>query len=126
MSGFDNAKVDAAFFPDGKVKSNFLINLGYGDRAGASAGVRGLHSRKRAVSHRVGWLASGSPPYDGINSDRTRGTPMEKPVVAQKAPFAVTLIPVSITGVRADGRRRSHVRRISPGHGVDAGHVHAG
>jgi CDGSH-type Zn-finger protein len=52
-----------------------------------------LHSRKRAVSHRVGWLASGSPPYDGINSDRTRGTPMEKPVVAQKAPFAVTLSP---------------------------------
>jgi 3-hydroxypropanoate dehydrogenase len=34
MSGFDNAKVDAAFFPDGKVKSNFLINLGYGDPAG--------------------------------------------------------------------------------------------
>ncbi len=33
MSGFDNAKVDAAFFPDGKWKSNFLINLGYGDNA---------------------------------------------------------------------------------------------
>ncbi len=33
MSGFDNAKLDAAFFPDGKVKSNFLINLGYGDPA---------------------------------------------------------------------------------------------
>ena len=31
MSGFDNAKVDAAFFPDGKLKSNFLVNLGYGD-----------------------------------------------------------------------------------------------
>jgi 3-hydroxypropanoate dehydrogenase len=31
MGGFDNAKVDAAFFPDGKWKSNFLINLGYGD-----------------------------------------------------------------------------------------------
>ena len=31
MSGFDNAKVDAAFFPDGHVKSNFLCNLGYGD-----------------------------------------------------------------------------------------------
>ncbi|HWO05071.1 MAG TPA: malonic semialdehyde reductase, partial [Methylomirabilota bacterium] len=30
MSGFDNAKVDAAFFPDGRVKSNFLCNLGYG------------------------------------------------------------------------------------------------
>ena len=34
MSGFDSAKVDAAFFPDGKVKSNFLINLGKGDPAG--------------------------------------------------------------------------------------------
>ncbi|MEO6565229.1 MAG: malonic semialdehyde reductase [Casimicrobiaceae bacterium] len=33
MSGFDNAKVDAAFFPEGRWKSNFLINLGYGDDA---------------------------------------------------------------------------------------------
>jgi 3-hydroxypropanoate dehydrogenase len=31
MSGFDNAKLDAEFFPDGNVKSNFLCNLGYGD-----------------------------------------------------------------------------------------------
>jgi 3-hydroxypropanoate dehydrogenase len=31
MSGFDNAKVDAAFFPDSQIKSNFLINLGHGD-----------------------------------------------------------------------------------------------
>ena len=31
MSGFDNAKVDAEFFPSGDVKSNFLCNLGYGD-----------------------------------------------------------------------------------------------
>ena|SRR5215469_13053142 len=37
MSGFDNAKVDAAFFPDGKVKSNFLCNIGYGDPAGVLA-----------------------------------------------------------------------------------------
>ncbi len=33
MSGFDNAKVDAAFFPDGRCKSNFLCNLGKGDPA---------------------------------------------------------------------------------------------
>ncbi len=33
MSGFDNAKLDKEFFPDGKVKSNFLVNLGYGDQA---------------------------------------------------------------------------------------------
>ncbi|MDR6842808.1 malonic semialdehyde reductase [Pseudoxanthomonas sacheonensis] len=34
MSGFDNAKVDAAFFAGTTVKSNFLVNLGYGDSAG--------------------------------------------------------------------------------------------
>jgi 3-hydroxypropanoate dehydrogenase len=33
MSGFDNAKVDAEFFPSGDVKSNFLCNLGYGDHS---------------------------------------------------------------------------------------------
>lgn len=31
MSGFDAAKVDAAFFAGTKVRSNFLINIGYGD-----------------------------------------------------------------------------------------------
>ena len=48
MSGFDNAKVDAEFFPPsrretrsatevmpmGRIKSNFLCNLGYGDPSG--------------------------------------------------------------------------------------------
>jgi 3-hydroxypropanoate dehydrogenase len=33
MGGFDSAKVDAAFFPDGKWKSTLLVNLGYGDAA---------------------------------------------------------------------------------------------
>jgi len=32
VSGFNNAKVDAEFFPEGEVKSNFVCNLGYGDR----------------------------------------------------------------------------------------------
>lgn len=31
MSGFDNEGVDREFFPDGRIKSNFLCNLGYGD-----------------------------------------------------------------------------------------------
>jgi nitroreductase len=31
MSGFDIAKVNAEFFPDGRLQANFLINLGYGD-----------------------------------------------------------------------------------------------
>jgi 3-hydroxypropanoate dehydrogenase len=33
MSGFDPAKVNAEFFPDGKWNANFLCNLGYGDRS---------------------------------------------------------------------------------------------
>jgi 3-hydroxypropanoate dehydrogenase len=33
MSGFDNAKIDAEFFPDGRFKSNFLCGLGHGDVA---------------------------------------------------------------------------------------------
>jgi 3-hydroxypropanoate dehydrogenase len=31
MSGYDQAGVDAAFFAGSSVKSNFLINIGYGD-----------------------------------------------------------------------------------------------
>lgn len=31
MSGFDMDKLNAAFFPDGRFKANFLVNLGHGD-----------------------------------------------------------------------------------------------
>lgn len=31
MSGFDNAKIDTDFFAGTAVKSNFLVNIGYGD-----------------------------------------------------------------------------------------------
>ncbi|MCX7203056.1 MAG: malonic semialdehyde reductase [Burkholderiales bacterium] len=31
MSGFDGAKVDVEFFPDGRYRINFLCNLGHGD-----------------------------------------------------------------------------------------------
>ena len=31
MSGFDDAALDAAFFPDGRFQSNFICSLGYGD-----------------------------------------------------------------------------------------------
>lgn len=33
MSGFDAAKVNAEFFPDGRFKVNFICNLGHGDPA---------------------------------------------------------------------------------------------
>lgn len=33
MSGFNYAKMDETFFPDGKVKSNFICAIGYGDEA---------------------------------------------------------------------------------------------
>ena len=32
MSGFDSLAVDEAFFVGTKIRSNFLINLGYGDK----------------------------------------------------------------------------------------------
>ncbi|WP_303907388.1 malonic semialdehyde reductase [Thiohalomonas denitrificans] len=31
MSGFDSEKLDAAFFPEGTIKSNFICAIGYGD-----------------------------------------------------------------------------------------------
>jgi 3-hydroxypropanoate dehydrogenase len=34
MSGFDNAKVDAAFFSSNGWRSNFLVNIGHGDPSG--------------------------------------------------------------------------------------------
>jgi len=33
MSGFDAAKVDAEFFPGGRVRTNFLCSIGHGDPA---------------------------------------------------------------------------------------------
>ena len=33
MSGFDTDKVDAVFFPDRRYRTNFLLNIGYGDRS---------------------------------------------------------------------------------------------
>ena len=33
MSGFDAAKVNAEFFPDGRCSVNFILNLGYGDNS---------------------------------------------------------------------------------------------
>ncbi len=34
MSGFDAARLNAEFFPEGPWKANFLVNLGYGDASG--------------------------------------------------------------------------------------------
>ncbi len=34
MSGFDPAKVNAEFFPEGRWKANFIVNLGYGAEGG--------------------------------------------------------------------------------------------
>ena len=34
IGGFNSAAVDAAVVPGGTVRSNFLVNLGYGDRDG--------------------------------------------------------------------------------------------
>jgi 3-hydroxypropanoate dehydrogenase len=31
MSGFDAARMDGEFFPDGRTRTNFICALGYGD-----------------------------------------------------------------------------------------------
>jgi 3-hydroxypropanoate dehydrogenase len=33
MSGFDSVKLDKEFFPDGRYKTNFIMNIGFGDHA---------------------------------------------------------------------------------------------
>lgn len=43
MSGFDNAAVDAAFFPGTRIKSNFICSMGVGDPAS-------LHARDPRLS----------------------------------------------------------------------------
>ncbi len=37
QSGFDAHKVNQAFFPDGRYRANFLVNLGYADHSGTFA-----------------------------------------------------------------------------------------
>lgn len=34
MSGFNAERLNEAFFPDGRWRANFLVNLGWGDPAG--------------------------------------------------------------------------------------------
>ncbi len=34
MSGFDSEQVNKTFFPDGRYKVNFIVNLGYGEEVG--------------------------------------------------------------------------------------------
>ncbi len=43
MSGFDAGKINELFFPEGRYKANFLVNLGYGD-------ISKLHSRGPRLS----------------------------------------------------------------------------
>jgi 3-hydroxypropanoate dehydrogenase len=37
MGGFDRAKTDAEFFPDGRLKAQFLVNIGFGDDSALEA-----------------------------------------------------------------------------------------
>jgi 3-hydroxypropanoate dehydrogenase len=49
MGGFDRALVDAAFFPDGRLISLFLINLGYGDDSKTFPRLPRLHPSEIAT-----------------------------------------------------------------------------
>ncbi len=49
MSGFDIAKVNAEFFPDGRCQTDFLCNIGYGDTSKLMA-RQPRHSFERACT----------------------------------------------------------------------------
>lgn len=49
MSGFDKAKLDEAFFAESGWKSNFLINLGYGDPEGVMGRLPRLDFDEAAI-----------------------------------------------------------------------------
>lgn len=49
MSGFDVAKVNAEFFPDGRCQADFLCNIGYGDTSKLMA-RQPRHSFERACT----------------------------------------------------------------------------
>jgi nitroreductase len=49
MSGFDIAKVNAEFFPDGRCQTDFLCNIGYGDPS-KLMGRQPRHSFERACT----------------------------------------------------------------------------
>ncbi len=49
MSGFDIAKVNAEFFPDGRFQTDFLCNIGYGDTS-KLMGRQPRHSFERACT----------------------------------------------------------------------------
>lgn len=49
MSGFDAAKVNAEFFPDGRCQTDFLCNIGYGDPS-KLMGRQPRHSFERACT----------------------------------------------------------------------------
>jgi nitroreductase len=49
MSGFDAAKVNAEFFPDGRCQTDFLCNIGYGDTS-KLMGRQPRHAFERACT----------------------------------------------------------------------------
>ena len=57
MSGFDATKVDAAFFPEGRYRSNFLLNIGYGDRESLRPRLPRLGFAEVALGLKSGWAA---------------------------------------------------------------------
>lgn len=63
MSGFDGAKVDAAFFAGTAIKRNFLVNLGYGDPACSRAARASISPASPASSDGRG--PGPAPPMTG-------------------------------------------------------------
>ncbi len=70
MSGFDAAKLNSEFFPDGRWRANFLINLGYGDASGNYPRGRGCLSRPSRRSCSKHFRARSGLANGGVPAER--------------------------------------------------------
>jgi len=60
ISGFDAAKVDDTFFPGGRWRTNFLLNIGYGNRGPAPSQTAAPRlSRSHALGVVVNYATAG-------------------------------------------------------------------
>ena len=102
MSGFDAAKVNAEFFPDGKWKANFLCNLGYGDHSKLFRVIRVWISMRHVECCKPAMTGSGENecPRPSARNDFP-------PAIHQiPASFAVT---IKIPSTSAASRRRATI-----------------
>ena len=98
MSGFDNAKIDAAFFAGTKVKSNFLCNIGYGDenavmprnpRLSFDEACKIIAETSRGIPRTINILCDTALVYGFASGQKTISESIVREVIADKQQFSI-------------------------------------